>query len=78
MSCATAQDRAAETFDLERIRADFPILPQQVHGKPLVYLANAPSRQMPQPAIDRLVPYQTTEHANIHRAVPTLSERATA
>ena len=65
-------------FDVERVRADFPILQIAVEGKPLVYLDNAASSQMPQPVIDRLVRYQTTEHANIHRAVHTLSERATA
>ena len=69
---------AVRAFDLERIRADFPILQQQVHGKPLVYLDNAASSQMPQPVIDRLVRYQTTQHANIHRGVHTLSELATA
>jgi len=66
------------TFDVERVRADFPILQIEVEGKPLVYLDNAASSQMPQPVIDRLVRYQSTEHANIHRAVHTLSERATA
>jgi cysteine desulfurase/selenocysteine lyase len=65
-------------FDVERVRADFPILQTAVEGKPLVYLDNAASSQMPQQVIDRLVRYQTTEHANIHRAVHTLSERATA
>ena len=65
-------------FDIERIRADFPILKLQVAGKPLVYLDNAASSQMPQAVIDRLVRYQTTEHANIHRAVHHLSETATA
>jgi cysteine desulfurase/selenocysteine lyase len=70
--------RAATAFDVERVRADFPILQIEVEGKPLVYLDNAASSQMPQPVIDRLVRYQTTEHANIHRAVHTLSERATA
>jgi cysteine desulfurase/selenocysteine lyase len=64
-------------FDVERIRADFPILKLQVSGKRLVYLDNAASSQMPQPVIDRLVGYQTTEHANIHRAVHHLSEMAT-
>jgi cysteine desulfurase/selenocysteine lyase len=65
-------------FDLERIRADFPILKLEIGGKPLVYLDNAASSQMPQPVIDRLVRYQSTQHANIHRAVHTLSEVATA
>ena len=66
------------TFDVERIRADFPILKLKIDGKPLVYLDSAASGQMPQPVIDRLVRYQTTQHANIHRAVHYLSEVATA
>jgi cysteine desulfurase/selenocysteine lyase len=66
-----------EPFDVERIRADFPILKLKIDGKPLVYLDNAASSQMPQPVIDRLVRYQTTQHANIHRAVHYLSETAT-
>jgi cysteine desulfurase/selenocysteine lyase len=57
---------------------DFPILKLTVAGKPLVYLDNAASSQMPQPVIDRLVRYQTSEHANIHRAVHYLSETATS
>jgi cysteine desulfurase/selenocysteine lyase len=64
-------------FDVERIRADFPILKLKIDGKPLVYLDNAASSQMPQPVIDRLVRYRTSQHANIHRAVHTLSETAT-
>jgi cysteine desulfurase/selenocysteine lyase len=65
-------------LDVERIRADFPILQLKVNGKPLVYLDNAASSQMPQQVIDRLVRYQTAEHANIHRGVHYLSETATA
>ncbi|MEB0138522.1 MULTISPECIES: cysteine desulfurase [unclassified Undibacterium] len=65
-------------FPLERIRADFPILKLKLNGKPLVYLDNAASSQMPYQVIDRLVRYQSTQHANIHRAVHTLSELATA
>ncbi len=65
-------------FDATSVRREFPILDQQVHGKPLVYLDNAASSQMPQQVIDRLVRYQTSEHANIHRAVHHLSETATA
>jgi len=65
-------------LDLERIRSDFPILRLKVNGKPLVYLDNAASSQMPQPVIDRWLRYQTTEHSNIHRAVHYLSEVATA
>jgi len=65
-------------LDVERVRADFPILKLKVNGKPLVYLDNAASSQMPQAVLDRWVRYQTTEHSNIHRAVHYLSETATA
>lgn len=67
----------ASAFDVERIRADFPILNLKVGGKPLVYLDNAASSQMPQPVIDRLVRYQKTQHANVNRGVYYLSETAT-
>jgi cysteine desulfurase/selenocysteine lyase len=63
--------------NIERIRADFPILDVQVSGKPLVYLDNAASSQMPRQVMDRIVRYQKQEHANIHRAVHYLSELAT-
>ncbi len=75
---AALKSRSASAFDVERIRADFPILQLQIDGKPLVYLDNAASSQMPQQVIDRLVRYQTREHANINRAVHYLSETATA
>jgi cysteine desulfurase/selenocysteine lyase len=64
-------------IDVDRIRADFPILNLQVSGKPLVYLDNAASSQMPQQVIARIVRYQQEEHSNIHRAVHYLSELAT-
>lgn len=64
-------------FDPDKIRADFPILKLKIDEKPLVYLDNAASSQMPQQVIDRLVRYQTTQHANINRAVHYLSEVAT-
>jgi cysteine desulfurase/selenocysteine lyase len=59
------------------VRKDFPILRQQVHGKPLVYLDNAATTQKPQAVIDRLTRYYAEENANIHRGVHALSERAT-
>lgn len=65
-------------LDVERLRADFPILRLRVNGKPLVYLDSAASSQMPQPVLDRWIRYQTTQHSNIHRAVHHLSETATA
>ncbi|MBM3393494.1 MAG: cysteine desulfurase [Betaproteobacteria bacterium] len=67
-----------QTFDVERIRQDFPILATRVKDKPLVYLDNAASAQMPRPVLDRWVCYHSSEHANIHRAVHHLSEIATA
>ena len=72
------KSRSSSAFDVERIRADFPILKLTVNDKPLVYLDNAASSQMPQQVIDRLVRYQTTQHANINRAVHHLSEVATS
>jgi cysteine desulfurase/selenocysteine lyase len=65
-------------FNVERIRTDFPILQSKVNGKPLVYLDNAASSQMPQQVMDRLARYHAAEHANIHRGVHFLSETATA
>lgn len=66
-----------EPVNVSQIRSDFPILGLQVSGKPLVYLDNAASSQMPQAVIDRIVRYQSQEHSNIHRAVHYLSETAT-
>ncbi|MBE0626580.1 MAG: cysteine desulfurase [Burkholderiales bacterium] len=65
-------------MDVGRLRADFPILETRPGGNALVYLDNAASSQMPRQVIDRLVRYQRSQHANIHRAVHTLSEIATA
>ena len=64
--------------EVERIRRDFPILHQQVHGKPLVYLDNAATSQKPGQVIAALDHYYSVDNANIHRGVHTLSERATA
>jgi cysteine desulfurase/selenocysteine lyase len=68
----------ASALDPHRIRADFPILATQVHGKPLVYLDNAASTQKPRGVIDAITQYYSAENANIHRGVHWLSERATA
>ena len=78
MSAVIQAVRPESAMDLARIRADFPILFQTINGKPLVYLDNAASAQMPRQVIERLVRYQSTEHANIHRGVHHLSEVATA
>lgn len=63
---------------LEGVRDDFPILRQQVHGKPLIYLDNAATTQKPQSVIDAITHYYTTDNSNVHRGVHLLSERATA
>jgi cysteine desulfurase/selenocysteine lyase len=65
------------TRSVSSIRADFPILHQQVNGHPLVYLDNAASSQHPQVVIDAISQYYQKNHANIHRGVHTLSQRAT-
>jgi cysteine desulfurase/selenocysteine lyase len=69
---------AAGAWDVERVRADFPVLGQTVNGKPLVYLDNAASAQVPQIVIERGAKYLREEHSNIHRGVHYLSQRATS
>ena len=69
--------RPVDAYDVARVRQDFPILRQQVHDKPLVYLDNAATTQKPQVVIDRLMEYYSSENANIHRGVHYLSEQAT-
>jgi len=68
---------AHPAFDVGRIRADFPLLRQQIHGKPLVYLDNAATSQKPQAVIETLTRYYAEENSNVHRGVHRLSERAT-
>ena len=65
-------------LDPAAIRGDFPILAEQVHERPLVYLDNAATSQKPQAVIDALQAYYETYNANIHRGLHALSERATA
>lgn len=73
----TAQADALGAIDVERIRQDFPILHQEINGKPLVYLDNAATTQKPQVVIDAIVNYYVKNNANVHRGVHTLSQRAT-
>jgi cysteine desulfurase/selenocysteine lyase len=79
MGEVSASDRAMETvfFDVEKIREDFPILKEQVHGRPLVYLDNAATSQKPRAVIDATARYYSADNSNIHRGVHLLSERAT-
>lgn len=67
----------AATFDVERIRRDFPILHQKVNGHDLVYLDNAATTQKPRAVIDAVTRYYLEDNANIHRGVHELSQRAT-
>jgi cysteine desulfurase / selenocysteine lyase len=67
----------SNVFDVERVREDFPILQQKVHGKPLVYFDNAATSQKPRAVIDAISRYYEGTNANIHRAVHHLSEQAT-
>ncbi len=69
--------RKARAFDVESIRAQFPILRERIHGKPLVYLDSAATTQKPQAVIDAVADYYATSNANVHRGVHTLSQRAT-
>jgi cysteine desulfurase / selenocysteine lyase len=64
-------------LDILKIRTQFPVLNQQVNGKPLVYLDNAATNQKPRRVIDALTSYYEKDNANIHRGIHTLAERAT-
>jgi cysteine desulfurase/selenocysteine lyase len=79
MTTITRKDRQTEPqrLDVQRVRNDFPILQQRVHGRPLVYLDNAATAQKPQCVVDVIGEYYACDNANIHRGVHTLSVRAT-
>ena len=68
---------APGNLDVERVRADFPILGQEIYGKPLVYLDSAATSQKPRAVIDAIAKYYLRDNANVHRGVHLLSERAT-
>ncbi len=65
-------------LEAERLRADFPIFEQKIHGKPLAYLDSAVTAQKPRQMLDAMHTFYETSYANVHRGVYTLSERATA
>lgn len=73
----TASSIKTSSLDVEKIRQDFPLLHQEVNGKPLAYLDNAATSQKPTQVIEALDKYYREDNANIHRGVHTLSERAT-
>ncbi len=74
---SAARPLSRTSLDVAAIRRDFPILHQEINGKPLVYLDNAASSQRPRAVIDAIARYYEHDHANIHRGVHTLSQRAT-
>jgi cysteine desulfurase/selenocysteine lyase len=69
--------KPVSNWDVEKIRKDFPVLSREVNGKPLVYLDNGASSQVPQLVIDRMSRYAADEHSNVHRGVHYLSQHAT-
>lgn len=74
---STANPSRAKGFDVQAIRRDFPILSQEVNGKPLVYLDNGASAQKPQAVLDAMDRYYREMHSNVHRGAHTLGDRAT-
>lgn len=79
MSTVTSAVTSGATagFDVAKIREDFPVLKQKIHGKPLVYLDNAATAQKPQAVIDAIRKFYEVDCANIHRGVHELSQRST-
>lgn len=75
---SVAKDKIVQGFDPLQYRADFPILREMIHGKPVAYLDNAATAQKPQAVIDAISHYYEHQNANVHRGVHQLSERATA
>src|SRR5262252_288188 len=75
---STLTSAVAPAFDVERIRQDFPVLKQTVHGKPLVYLDSAATAQKPFAVIEAIRRFHEVDCANIHRGVHELSQRSTA
>src|ERR1700759_3928241 len=69
---------AVKTPDWAALRKDFPILNQQVHGKPLIYFDNAATSQKPKSVLDALAHYYERDNSNVHRGIHELSNRATA
>jgi cysteine desulfurase/selenocysteine lyase len=80
MTTATtlSSSRSSEQADFLKLRADFPILDQKVHGHPLIYFDNAATTQKPRPVLDALQHYYEKDNANVHRGIHELSNRATA
>src|SRR5437667_12508177 len=74
---AIAAKPKKKMIDWSALRADFPILDQKVHGRPLIYFDNAATTQKPRSVVDTLVRYYERDNANVHRGIHELSNRAT-
>src|ERR1700709_2685238 len=68
----------AASIDWDALRRDFPILDQEVHGRPLIYFDSGASSQKPRSVIDAISHYYEHDHSNVHRGIHELSNRATA
>src|SRR2546421_1815690 len=77
MTALAQRSLSAPGLDVEKVRKDFPILGQEVRGKPLVYLDSAATSQKPRAVIDAVARYYLQDNANVHRGVHLHSERAT-
>src|SRR5882724_3413666 len=75
---STIPKNRAKSMDWAAVRADFPILDQKVHGRPLIYFDNAATTQKPRAVLERLRQYYERDNANVHRGIHELSNRATA
>ncbi|HXS07097.1 MAG TPA: aminotransferase class V-fold PLP-dependent enzyme, partial [Rhizomicrobium sp.] len=73
----TAPAKIISAFDVEKARADFPILARQVYGKPLVYLDSGASAQKPRVVLEAMTRFAESDYANVHRGVHYLSAAAT-
>lgn len=74
----TGESKKSSGYDVNAVKADFPVLNQEVNGRKLVYLDNAASTQKPKAVVDALTSYYNHDHSNIHRGLHTLAERATS
>src|SRR5512139_1420073 len=74
---AAPQEQRKKMIDWSKLRADFPILDQQVHGQPLIYFDNGATTQKPRAVIEALRHYYERDNANVHRGIHELSNRAT-
>src|SRR4051794_41180093 len=75
---STLSKQVMAGFDVDKVREDFPVLKQNIHGKPLVYLDSAATAQKPFAVIDAIRRFHEVDCANIHRGVHELSQRSTA